>query len=308
LLDPCRAAVLARLQTCEARLMRALLKKTSVLLEMIKFQHTIFALPFALVGMLLAARGLPRWGTVTWIVACCVFARTAAMCFNRWADAELDARNPRTAMRAIPAGQLPKQVVLALAAICSVLFIASAAMLNQLAFALAPVALIVLLGYSYCKRFTALSHVVLGLALAIAPMGAWIAVRGTFALPPMLLSFAVLVWTAGFDLIYSCQDVEVDKAEGLFSVPARYGVGPALALSRVLHVMCIIGLVFAGRTAHLHTLYYIGVAAVAALLVAEHLVVNPRDMKRIEIAFFTINSWVGVVIFVFTAADIALYR
>ncbi|MGI8906051.1 MAG: UbiA-like polyprenyltransferase [Candidatus Sumerlaeaceae bacterium] len=286
----------------------AAIHKAGVLLEMIKFQHTIFAMPFALIGMMLAARGLPDTATVLWIVACCVFARTAAMCFNRWADAEIDARNPRTAARAIPAGQMEKMVVLGLALVSSALFVGSAGMLNSLALALSPVALVVLLGYSYCKRFTSWSHFVLGLALGIAPVGAWVAVRGDFGLIPILLCIAVLLWTAGFDLIYSCQDVEVDREQGLFSIPARYGVAIALWLARLLHVACIASLLLLGAAAGLHVPYYAGVAAVACLLVAEHLVVNPQDLRRIELAFFTINSWVGVVLFIFTASDIALYR
>lgn len=288
--------------------MRDAVQRLGVLLEMIKFQHTIFALPFALTGMLLAAHGLPNVWTIVWILACCVFARTAAMCFNRWADAEIDARNPRTSSRAIPAGELSKGIVLTLALVCSALFILSAAMLNRLAFVLSPVALLVLLGYSYCKRFTALSHFVLGLALGIAPAGAWIAVRADLAWTPVLLCAAVLVWTAGFDLIYSCQDVEVDRQNQLFSIPARCGVPFALWLSRLLHAACIGALVLVGKLAELHGIYWIGVGAVAFLLIAEQIVVNPKDTSRIELAFFTINSWVGVVIFLFTAMDVAFYR
>lgn len=284
------------------------MQKLGVLLEMIKFQHTIFAIPFALTGMVLAARGLPEPRIIFWILACCVFARTAAMCFNRWADAEIDARNPRTSSRAIPAGQMNKGIVLALAVLCSGLFIGCAGMLNRLALLLSPLALVVLLGYSYCKRFTALSHFVLGLALGIAPAGAWIAVRADLSWVPILLCIAVLVWTAGFDLIYACQDVEFDRASGLLSIPARLGARFALWLSRLLHGICIIALLFVAMLCGLHAVYLAGVAIVAVLLLAEQLVVNPRDTSRIELAFFTINSWVGVVIFLFTAADIVLYR
>jgi 4-hydroxybenzoate polyprenyltransferase len=258
--------------------------------------------------MLLAARGLPPVWTVFWIVASCVFARTAAMCFNRWADAEIDARNPRTAMRAIPAGQLSKPVVMALVIVCSALFIACAGMLNRLALALSPVALFVLLGYSYCKRFTNWSHFVLGLALGIAPVGAWIGVRGDITQIPIMLSAAVILWTAGFDLIYSCQDLEIDRRERLFSFPSRFGITATLVTSRVLHLLCILGLTSVGLLAQLHLPYWIGVGGVAVLLFAEHAVVNPSDTRRIELAFFTINSWVGVVLLVFTAIDIGFYR
>jgi 4-hydroxybenzoate polyprenyltransferase len=274
------------------------------MLEMIKFQHTIFALPFALTGMLLAARGIPRAWTVLWIVAAAVFARTAAMSFNRWADAAIDARNPRTSARAIPAGVLSRNFALWTAIVASALFILSAGMLNALALALSPVALAVLLGYSYTKRLTSLSHFVLGLALGIAPVGAWVAVQGNISLVSILLGIGVMLWTAGFDVIYSCQDYDIDRSEGLRSIPASVGLRSALRISSVLHVLAVGALAGAGLLAGLGWLYYAGVGIAAALLLAEHMVVNPSDPSRIELAFFTINSWVGVSILVFTALDL----
>lgn len=281
-----------------------LLRKTAVMLEMIKFQHTIFALPFALTGAILAAQGMPSLQTLALIVAASVCARTAAMSFNRWADAALDARNPRTSNRAIPAGELRRPFVLAVALGSAVLFVGCAAMLNRLAFWLSPVALVVLLGYSYTKHFTSLAHFVLGMALGIAPVGAWIAVRGDITATPVLLGLGVMVWTAGFDLIYACQDYEFDVREGLYSIPARIGIARALLLSRVLHILAVATFIGAGLAFGAGTLYFIGVGAVAILLVTEHLIVNPRDLSRINVAFFTVNSWVGMVIFAATAADL----
>ena len=273
---------------------------------MIKIQHTIFALPFALTSMLMAARGLPSAWIVAWILACCVFARTSAMSFNRWADAELDARNPRTSGRAIPAGLLNRRFVLLFALASAALFVVSAAMLNKVALALSPVALLVLLGYSYTKRFTSLSHLVLGLALGIAPIGAWVAVRAEIGTPSIMLGLGVLAWTAGFDLIYACQDVEIDRKEGLNSIPAKLGPRRAIMISRVLHVIAVSVFVAAGVTAAMGTWYYMGIAAAAMLLLAEQWVVDPHDSSRIQMAFFTINSWVGMAVLVFAALDIFL--
>lgn len=288
--------------------MRKAVGQTFTVLEMIKFQHSIFALPFALTSMLIAAGGMPRWYSVFWIVLACVSARTAAMSFNRWADADLDGRNPRTAGRAIPAGRLSKRFVLGFAVGAALLFIFCAAMLNHLALLLSPLALVVLLGYSFTKRFTSLSHLVLGLALGIAPVGAWIAIRGEIAAVPVLLGLGVLLWTAGFDLIYSCQDYDVDRRQRLFSIPARLGIPTALRLSMILHACTVLTFVAAGFLAHMHWMYYAGVGVVAALLAAEHLVVDPDDPRRINAAFFTVNSWVGLVMLAATAADVHWMR
>jgi 4-hydroxybenzoate polyprenyltransferase len=288
--------------------MQAVLRQTAIVLEMIKFQHTVFALPFAFTAMLIAADGFPGAITVFWIVAACVFARTAAMSFNRWADRVIDARNPRTADRAIPAGLLSGRFVLLFAVLAAVGFITSAAMLNTLAFVLSPVALLILFGYSYAKRFTTLAHFVLGMALALAPVGAWVAVTGEIGLPAVLLGLGVMLWTSGFDLIYACQDVEVDRNEGLYSIPSRLGVGAALQISRLVHVLAVALFAVAGMVAGLSWGYFAGVVVVAVLLVAEHIVVDPTDMRRINIAFFTINSWVGMAIMAGTVVDILALR
>ena len=278
----------------------------AAMLEMIKFQHSVFALPFALMGALLAANGLPSLPVLLLIIAACVCARTAAMSFNRWADADLDAGNPRTATRAIPSGVLSRRFALGTTIVASMLFLACTAMLNRLAFALAPVTLAILLGYSYTKRFTSLSHFVLGLALGIAPAGAWVAVRGDVTLVPLLLAGAVLLWTAGFDLIYACQDIDCDRQQGLHSIPARIGARDALALSALAHLGAIGLLAAAGSFAGLGLPYGIGVLAVAALLGAQRFLVTPRDLGHIDAAFFTCNSWVGAVMLVATTCDVFL--
>lgn len=285
--------------------MQAILKQTAVVLEMIKFQHTVFALPFAFTAMLIAAAGLPPVSTIFWIVAACVFARTAAMSFNRFADREIDARNPRTATRAIPAGQLSGSFVLAFAVISAIGFVVSAGMLNMLALLLSPIALLILFGYSYAKRFTSLAHFVLGLALALAPVGAWVAIRAEIGMPAVLLGIGVMLWTTGFDLIYACQDVDVDKREGLYSIPSRWGIPAALAISKGLHIAAVFSFAAAGLQANLGWGYFAGIIVAAGLLIAEHVVVDPTDMRRINIAFFTINSWVGMAILAGTIVEIS---
>jgi len=288
--------------------MQAAIRQTAIVLEMIKFQHTVFALPFAFTAMLMAAGGLPGRGVLFWIVMACVFARTAAMSFNRWADREIDKRNPRTAMRAIPAGQLSENFVLIFAVASAVGFVFSAAQLNMLALALSPLALVILLGYSLTKRFTSLAHFVLGLALALAPIGAWVAVQAEIGISALALGLGVLTWTAGFDLIYACQDVETDRNEGLFSVPSRYGTRTALNLSRALHILSLGFFIFAGGLTSSGVSYYAGLSVAALLLLAEHLIVDPHDMRKINLAFFTVNSWVGVAILAGTVADIMVFN
>lgn len=286
--------------------MQVALRQTVIVLEMIKFQHTIFALPFALTSMLIAADGLPSMRVIIWILVACVFARTAAMSFNRWADRELDARNPRTATRAIPAGELGSGFVLVFALASAAGFVISAAMLNWLALALSPAALLILFGYSYAKRFTSLAHFILGMALALAPVGAWVAVRQEIGLPALVLGFGVMLWTAGFDLIYACQDIDVDKSEGLFSIPSRWGARTALSLAQGLHVLAIGCFLSAGWLGDMTWPYYAGIAAAAILLAAEHYVVDPQDMRKINIAFFTINSWVGMTVLAGTVGSLAV--
>ena len=278
--------------------------------SLVKFSHSIFALPFALQGAWLAAGGVPRLATLAWIVAAAVSARTAAMAFNRLVDRHIDARNPRTAGRELPAGKMTPLSVGVLVALSSLAFVACAFMLNRLAGLLALPVLAVLLGYSYVKRFSPLAHAVLGLALAIAPAGAWIAVRGALgadAVPVLWLSLAVWTWVFGFDLIYACQDAEFDRDAGLHSIPARFGVRAALRLSSALHVVTVLALAGTGWSAGLSWIYWVAVAVTAALLAWEHSLVAPDDLSRVDVAFFTINGWVGVGLFVGLALDHGVY-
>jgi len=275
---------------------------------MIKWEHSIFALPFALCGAMLAAGGLPTAAQLGWIVVCMVSARSAAMAFNRLADARIDAANPRTAARAIPAGVLSQRFVAAFVIISCVIFVAAAAQLNRLTFFLSPVALCVILLYSYTKRFTRWSHIVLGFALGIAPAAAWIAVRGSLDSRILLLTAAVTFWVGGFDVLYACQDVDFDRAHCLNSVPQAWGVPRALWLARLLH-MAMLGLLIALVLAFgLGKIAFAGVAAVALLLAYEHSLVSARDLSRLNAAFFTMNGVISVVFFVFVAADLLLRR
>jgi 4-hydroxybenzoate polyprenyltransferase len=266
-------------------------------LEMVKIEHTLFALPFAFLGAVLAAGGLPTAWQALWVTAAMVGARSAAMAFNRIADREFDAANPRTRDRAIPAGQLSVGFAWGFTLFSAALFFLAAAMLNSLTLALSPVALGSVLLYSYTKRFTSLSHVVLGWCLAIAPTGAWIAVRGAIDSPvPLLLSLVVLLWTAGFDVLYSCQDCEFDRAAGLRSIPARLGVGRALWVSRLLHAGAFAALIGLYSAADLGTLALLGIAATGALLVYQHSLVRADDLSRLNAAFFTANAFVSVIL------------
>jgi len=288
-------------------------KRVRLTLEMIKFEHSVFALPFALTGAVLAARdsgmnlaGL-RWKLV-WIVVAMVGARSAAMAFNRVVDAEIDARNPRTRMRHIPSGILSAAFGWGFVAVAGMVFLYAARELNALCFKLAPIALGVILFYSFTKRFTAFSHLVLGFALGIAPAAAWIAVRGTLDVRILWLTAAVMFWTAGFDIIYSCQDYEFDVAESLFSLPRRIGVARALRVSQLLHLLMILCLLALVHDLDLGWLSLAGVAAVGLLLIYEHSLVKPNDLSRVNAAFFTMNGWVSVLFFVFWAADVWLAR
>ena len=285
--------------------------KVRTVLEMIKFEHSVFALPFALTGALLAVResGLrleALWGKFGWIVVAMVAARSAAMAFNRVADAEIDARNPRTKIRAIPAGLVSKGFTWGFIVFWSAVLFAAAFVLNPLCLKLAPVALLVVCGYSYTKRFTALSHLVLGFSLGIAPAAAWIAIRGTLDWPILLLTASVMLWTAGFDVIYSCQDEEFDREQGLFSLPRSMGVGAALTTARMLHVGMIAMLVWLSQLFELGYLSLAGIAVVGVLLVYEHSLVKPQDLSRVNAAFFTVNGFVSILFFLFWAADILL--
>lgn len=274
--------------------------------RMIKFSHSVFALPFALASAAMAAGGRMPWRELPWIVLAMVGARSAAMGFNRLADQAIDARNPRTAGRELPRGVLSRGEVWAFVALSAVALVGAAAMLNPLCLLLSPVALLVVLGYSYTKRFTSWSHLVLGLALGIAPVGAWLAVRAQFDLAPVVLALAVLCWVAGFDTIYSCQDVEFDRREGLRSLPVWLGTRGALMAARILHVAAVGLLAALYVLVPLHPLYLAGIAAVATLLVYEHSLVSPDDFSRVNAAFFTVNGWISIGYLVFTVVALRL--
>ena len=282
------------------------LRTLSTVLEMIKIEHTLFALPFAFLGMLLAARGWPSWWTVLWIAVAMVGARSAAMGFNRLVDRRIDAANPRTASRALPAGLVTPAAVAVFVAASAALLVLAAWQLNPLALALSPVALAILFLYSYTKRFTWGSHLFLGLALSGAPLGAWIAVRGDVQATPLILGGAVLTWVAGFDVLYALQDEEFDRKTGLFSVPARFGTVGALWISAALHATTLTLLALLPRTypPGLGSWYWIGWAGCLALIAYQHWVVRPGDLSRLNAAFFTANGVLSVWLFVATALDI----
>jgi 4-hydroxybenzoate polyprenyltransferase len=283
-------------------------KSTRLTLEMIKWEHSIFALPFALTGAVLAAGGWPRPAVLFWIVVCMVSARSAAMAFNRLVDARLDADNPRTSMRALPAGMLTSGFVAGFVVISAAVFLAAAGMLNRLTLELAPFTLAVLLAYSYMKRVTRWSHLVLGLSLGIAPSAAWIAVRGSLDPRIVVLSAAVLLWSGGFDVLYACQDFEHDRLVGLNSVPQAFGLGPAFWIARLMHLGMLCLLVWLVQLFQLGPLAFAGVATVAALLLYEHSIVSPRDLQRMDAAFFTLNGLISMAFFAFFAAAVLLHR
>jgi 4-hydroxybenzoate polyprenyltransferase len=281
--------------------------KVRLTLEMIKFEHSVFALPFALTGALLARRGLPMWRELFWIVVAMVGARSAAMTFNRIADLKLDALNPRTQKRALPAGQLSPRFAVGFTVVSCGLLVLAAYELNPLAFKLSPVAILILLGYSFTKRFTLLSHVILGLCLGMSPPAAWIALRGNLSVSVLLLGAAVTLWVAGFDIIYACQDVEFDHALGLHSLPRRYGICAALYASAALHVVMLALLIVVARMENLGWIAAAGLAAVAALLAYEHALVKPSDLSRVNAAFFTVNGFVSLLFFFTWAGDILIH-
>ena len=286
-------------------------RKLRLTLEMIKFEHSVFALPFALTGALLAVReggfaldGL-EW-KILWIVIAMVSARSAAMAFNRVVDAGIDARNARTASRHLPAGLLSQTFAWSFVAVSSVVFLLAAGALNPLCLRLAPVALGIVLVYSFTKRFTSMSHVVLGFALGIAPAAAWIAIRASLDPRILWLTAAVTLWTAGFDIIYSCQDYEFDRRSGLFSLPSRFGIPGALWIARLFHLGMLVCLLMLVEAFSLGAVALAGVAVVAGLLVWEHRLVRADDLSRIDAAFFTVNGWVSVLFFLFWSADVLL--
>ncbi len=286
----------------------AVLHNLRLTLEMIKWEHSIFALPFALCGAMLAAGGVPTAHQLFWIIAAMVAARSSAMAFNRLADASIDAANPRTRARALPAGQLTPVFVTTFIIVSAGIFVISAAQLNRLAFWLSPVALAVLLLYSYTKRFTRWSHLVLGLALGIAPAAAWIAVRGSLDPRILLLTAAVTFWVAGFDVLYACQDFDFDRHAGLHSIPRHFGVRRALWAARVFHIIMLALLIALLWSFGLGRLALAGVAVVAALLAYEHSLVSPEDLTQLNAAFFTMNGVISVLFFAFVAGDVLLRR
>jgi 4-hydroxybenzoate polyprenyltransferase len=279
--------------------------RIGIVLEMIKFEHSVFALPFALVGALLAARaggGLPTWRQILWIVVAMVGARSAAMTMNRIADLEYDRRNPRTANRALPAGELSEGFAWLFTAASSVVLLFAASRLNRLSLELAPLALAILFFYSYTKRFTSWSHFVLGFCLGISPLAAWIAIRGSLDARMLILCAAVTLWVGGFDVLYACQDVEFDRAAGLHSIPQRFGIGRALAIARGIHFLMIVLLIFLAWSFHLGWLAWVGIAVVAALLAYEHSLVKPNDLSKMNAAFFAVNGYISLLFLLFWGA------
>ncbi|MDI6815935.1 MAG: UbiA-like polyprenyltransferase [Actinomycetota bacterium] len=279
--------------------------KLKVILEMIKFEHTIFALPFAYMGMVLAANGLPRIAEIFWITVAMVGARSFAMAINRYIDREIDARNPRTEDRAIPAGKLNNNYVLVFSAISLIVFFVATYQLAPLARIVWPAIVFPFLIYSYTKRFTWLSHVVLGVSLGLAPIAAWIAITNGLSWPVVALGAAVTLWVAGFDIIYACQDIDFDRKDKLFSIPAVFGIKKALLVTRTFHVLTV-GLLFTvGVAFNLGVVYYIGVAITALLLAYENRMVKADDLSKVNMAFFTINGFISLQIFAFTGLDFA---
>jgi 4-hydroxybenzoate polyprenyltransferase len=277
-------------------------------LSLVVFAHTVFALPFALLSAVLAARGVPPLPTLFWILVAMVGARSAAMAFNRIADRAIDAANPRTRGREIPAGRVSVAEASVFCILAAALFVFAASRLNPLCLALSPVALAIVLGYSYTKRVTALSHLALGLGLAIAPVGAWLAVTGAFAAAPVVLGLSVLFWVAGFDVIYSLQDEAFDRAHGLFSLPARLGARRALAISTAFHAVSLTLLYLVFVLAGGGLAFGLGVVLAGVFLVRQHLLVAPGDLSRVDGAFFTANGWLSVAVLVCGAADVFLRR
>jgi 4-hydroxybenzoate polyprenyltransferase len=280
-------------------------------LEMIKFEHSVFALPFALVGALLAAReggGLPSWRQILWIVVAMVGARSAAMTVNRIADLEYDRHNPRTQNRALPTGELSIGFAWAFTVVSSALLVLAAWQLNMLTLKLAPLALAILFFYSYTKRFTSWSHFVLGFSLGISPAAAWIAIRGSLDLRMLILCAAVTLWVGGFDVLYACQDVEFDRSAGLYSIPKRIGIAKALVFARAVHVVMIALLAWLAWTFQLPWPAWVGIGVVAILLGYEHSLVKPNDLSKMNAAFFTVNGYISLLFLLFWGAAVVVAR
>lgn len=283
---------------------KTILQKISVVLELIKFSHTIFSLPFVIMAAFLAANGVPSVRQLVIIIVAVTMARSCAMAFNRLIDVKFDKTNERTAYRVEHQKFVGTAFMWVFAIGCAVLFVVFAGMLNKLSLVCSPIALVVVFGYSYTKRFTHASHFVLGAALGLAPIGAWVGIRGEAGIPAYILGIAVLLWTAGFDIIYSCQDYEHDKRMGLFSIPKRFGIVTALRISTVMHVLMILSLFLLMRYTDLSYIYLVGICVVAGLLVYEHSLVKPNDLSKINVAFFNINGIVSMGLMVITIIDV----
>jgi 4-hydroxybenzoate polyprenyltransferase len=285
---------------------RGLGAKLRTTLEMIKFEHSVFALPFALVAGMLAVHGWPTWRQALWLVVAMVGARSAAMTFNRIVDRKIDAQNPRTQMRALPAGRLTLRFAIGFTVISCAILILAAWELSSLAFQLSPLCIAVLLLYSYTKRFTMFSHVVLGIADGLAPVAAWIALRSGVSLSVLLLGAAVAFWVGGFDLIYACQDIDFDRRIGIHSIPQRFGVAPALYASIVCHIAMVALLIAVIRIEHMGAFAIAGVVLMSALLVYEHSIVTPHDLSRLNAAFFNVNGYISLLFFLSWGADVLI--
>ncbi|MGA9565426.1 MAG: UbiA-like polyprenyltransferase [Candidatus Korobacteraceae bacterium] len=288
--------------------LRNIFHNTGTTLEMIKWEHSVLTLPFGLTGAVLAARGIPNLHTSIWIIVALVSARSAAMAFNRLVDADIDAENPRTKIRSLPAGKLSKQFVLGFVIVTSVILMFAAWQLNPLSFYLSPVALAIVFFYSFTKRFTRWAHVVLGLAMGIAPAAAWIAVRGSFDPRILSLAGAVVFWGAGFDILYSCQDYEFDREANVYSVPKAFGIRNSLLIARAFHVVTVLLLGAMVAAFGLGEIAMVGVALVALLLIYEHSLVKHDDLSRVNAAFFTMNGFISMGFLLFIAADVMLAR
>lgn len=283
---------------------RKVYKKIVLILEMIKFEHTIFALPFAFVGAILAQSGMPSLNKLFWISMAMIGARSAAMTTNRLVDAQLDAQNPRTEMRALPQGLISRGTVKSFIVASSVLFFISAYELNDLAFYLSPLALIVILIYPYTKRFTWTCHLFLGLCLGIAPLGGWIAVKGTLDLVPILLGLGVIFWVAGFDILYAALDYEFDKKLGIYSLPIKVGIRKAFWISSFFHMVSFLWFLLTGYAAHLGNIYFYGMGAILLILIVEHAVVSPGNLSRVNHSFFTFNGIISVLFLIITVIGV----
>lgn len=268
---------------------------------MIKFEHTIFALPFAYIGAFLAQRGIPPLDKLIWILVAMVSARSVAMAFNRLVDMRIDTRNPRTRERALPSGQVTRNWVYGFIIFWVVAFFFSAYSLNRLVFYLSPCALIIVMSYSYTKRFTWLTHLFLGMAIGLSPVGGWLAVKPVFGAVPLWLFAGVALWVAGFDILYACLDYEFDKKNGIHSIPVRFGIKTALYISIFFHILTLLCFYRAGQAAHLTPIYFYGLAIISLLLIGEHWIVKPHDLSRVNVAFFTINGFISIAMFFIVA-------